>query len=172
MARGRYDDTDKARVLAVLQANDGNVKRTARETGVADQTVRDWKKKLAKGQMPAGTTAALPAMLGEFVADAERIRNKALKELEVQIDAGELSGKDLIVIVGVLTDKVRMAKGQATARTEHVAKGPTPEEFAPVFADYLNRSFEAAERREIDIELPDSEVEEQAAPVALLSVES
>lgn len=171
MARGKYNDVDKARVIAVLQANDGNVKRTARETGVAEQTVRDWKKKMERRELPPGTQAALPAAIKDFVEDAERLRNKAMHELEVLMDLGELKGKDLITVIGVLTDKVRLVQGKATSRTEQVQAAPTPEEFAPVFADYLTRSFEAASRREFDIDLPDTEVEEQAV-LALPAAES
>ncbi len=41
-ARRSYTPADRATAMACLAANAGNVKRTARECGVAHRTVRDW----------------------------------------------------------------------------------------------------------------------------------
>lgn len=42
MARRHYSDNDRAAALAVLAANDGNLSRTARETGVPLTTLKAW----------------------------------------------------------------------------------------------------------------------------------
>lgn len=161
MARGRYTDEDKARVLAALAANEGNVKRTARDTQIPEQTVRDWKKQSERGSLPEKVKQALPAALEVQATDFERIRNKALYQLESEIDAGELSGKELITAIGVLTDKLRVMQGQATSRTETVHTGPSAEEVGAEVAKFLQQSFSHALNHEAEV--VDAEFVEQAA---------
>lgn len=43
MARRHYSDNDRAAALAVLEANDGNVTRAAKEAGVPAATLRLWR---------------------------------------------------------------------------------------------------------------------------------
>lgn len=158
-----YDDDERASVFAALTANEGNVKRTSRETGLPEQTVRNWKKKWDREGLPAGVEEALPEALDEFVEQASRIRNLALTELELQVEAGEVKARDLITIVGVLTDKVRLVQGHATSRTEQVSLG-TPQEYGAAagaaLAAFLDETVHAAEEREADI--MDAEWSEQA----------
>jgi transposase-like protein len=164
----RYSAEDKAQIIASLEANDGNVKRTARELDVPEQTVRDLKRKAEKGQLPATVSAAVPAAMQGTLDEFERIRNKALVALEMEVDdfirtrglGSTIKGKDLITMMGVLTDKIRLMQGQATSRHEAVSVGPTPEEIGEAVAQYLGIAFENALEREADIE--DAEFEEQA----------
>lgn len=166
MARRVYTEHDRAHVFAVLTANEGNVKRTARETGFPVQTVRDWKTTWEKnGGPPEQILEVLPEVAGDFIDDATRIRNKALTLLEAKIDRGEVTAKDLLVAVGVLTDKVRLIQGQATSRTETVHALPSPEEFGQVLVGYLEQAVEMQELRAADIE--DAEFEE-AGPIGEL----
>lgn len=160
-----YSAEDKARVLAVLLANGGNVKRTARETSVAEQTVRDWKRHAGEGALAPQVSAALPAMVGELTDNISRVRDKALLELERQIDGGEVKGQALVTAIGVLTDKDRLIRGEATSRSETVNNGPTPQEFAAQFQGYLDEMARAALERDADI--VDAEVVEQADTPAL-----
>lgn len=144
----RYTDQDKALVHATLAANGGNVKRTARETGVAEQTVRDWKKKAERVGLPAEVEAALPAVIEDAAQEIERIRNKALRALEEAIDRRELKGRDLTVAVGVLTDKHRLMTGQATSRTESTSgEAQSREEIREAFRGLALGMVEAAEQR-------------------------
>jgi transposase-like protein len=146
----RYTDQDKARVYATLAANGGNVKRTSRETGVAEQTVRDWKKKAEReGGLPEAVEAALPAVIEDISNDIERVRNKALNALEEAIDRRELKGRDLTVAIGVLTDKHRLLTGQTTSRTERTSGEATEsrEEIREAFRGLALGMVEAAERR-------------------------
>lgn len=164
MARRNYTDDDKARVIALLAANEGNVKRTSRELNIPEQTVRDWKTEAERGQLSPTVAAAVPAALDDQIDTFERIRDKALVALEGEIDAGNVKGRDLITAAGVLTDKLRIMQGQATSRTEHVSTGPSPEEFGRQLVEYLGDSFAKATEREADI--VDADFEEQA-PEAL-----
>jgi transposase-like protein len=144
----RYTDRDKALVHATLAANGGNVKRTSRETGVAEQTVRDWKKKAERAGIPAEVEAALPAVIEDVAADIERIRNKALIALEESIDRRDLKGRDLTVAIGVLTDKHRLLTGQATSRTESTSgESMDREEIREAFRGLALGMVQAAEQR-------------------------
>lgn len=170
MAKRVYTDEDKAKVLVALDANDGNVKRTARETGVAEQTIRDWKKQAERGALTAGVQNALPAAASDFANKAETIRDLMLDELEAQVRNGDLKGRDLITGIGVLTDKLRITRGEATSRTEHV-EASDPREIGAAVQDFLERAFAAGAQRDYDIALSDEDISdaewEQAAPAEL-----
>lgn len=171
----RYTDDDRATVLVALDANLGNVKRTSRETGVAEQTVRDWKKQAERGDTPATVEAALPAVVSEFAKNTERVRDLMLDQLEAAVLNNEVKGRDLIVGIGVLTDKLRITRGEATSRTETVEKPPTAEALGAALKEYLERSFDAGEKRDADIVLSDediSDAEWEQAPQGELPVET
>lgn len=146
--RSRYSPSEKARVKAILDANGGNVKRTARETGMTPQTVRLWKQKWEREGVEPAVADVLPAITADIVDSIVRVRDKALLRLEAAIDADELKGRDLIVAVGVLTDKERLIQGQATSRTENTSAGALPaEEVREMFKGLAAGMIEAAERR-------------------------
>lgn len=171
MARG-YTDLDRARVKTILEVNEGNVKRTSRETGVAEQTVRDWKKKWEREGVPEEVEAALPAVQQEFTDDAKRVRNKALLALERAIDAGEVKGRDLTVAVGVLTDKVRAIEGSSKPPSETGGAIPV-EQVRDLFRGLAAGIVDAAQQRAatissaVDDDVIDGESVEQAELLAL-----
>jgi len=165
--KSRYTDEDKARVLALLEANKGNVKRTNRETGVAEQTIRDWKKQAEREELTAPVVAALPAAREDVAKQMEGIRDKMLENLEAKVLNDELSGKDLLVGIGILTEKLLLLRGEATSRTEATVKTAVdPAEVAQLVQGYMGRALSAAQQR--DEEIVDAEWhEEQAAQAEL-----
>ena len=162
MPKRVYSDEDRALVFAALTANNGNVKRTSRDTSIPEQTVRDWKKDWERKGVPESVEDALPAVVEDFVVDMKRVRDMALLELENQIAAGLLKGAALVTAFGVLTDKIRVVEGHATDRREVVNAGPTPEEIGQTVGAYIHRDIEASVRR--DEEIVDAEYTEQADP--------
>jgi transposase-like protein len=152
----KYDADDKARVLVALKANGGNVKRTARETGVPEQTVRNWKKE--GNSVSASVALAVPLAEDEFVKEASLIRSKALKLIEQKIEDGDAKVGELNAVVGTLTDKIRLINGEATSRTESVHHGPSPEEFGARLLAYVEDAANAQALRQADI--IDAEFEE------------
>jgi transposase-like protein len=168
MAKRVYTDDDKARVLALLLANSGNVKRTARDTGVAEQTIRDWKKLEERGGTSVAVAAALPSALNDFAQSAESIRDKMLNNLEAKVMNDELNARDLIVGIGVLTEKIAMARGEATSRTENTVKHEVdPEQLSKAVQDVLSSAISSGEQR--DVEIIDADYEEQADTPELLA---
>lgn len=160
--RATYSEADKARVYVALTANDGNVKRTARETGVAESTVRNWKREFEKN--PPSKELVQKEVESEtgYVADLEAARDEALVELRKKIPS--MTGSQLGVVYGILEDKLTRAKGLATERTEHVHKLPTAEEIAQAGALLAQGALEAARVRQQEIH--ESELREQPALTA------
>lgn len=158
-ARRHYTDEDRAKVKLALDMNDGNIKRTARETGVAISTVRDWKTAWEKGGVPAVIEDALPAVRDEFVETTTRVRDKALRVAEEKLDADRTTAKDAAWIAAVLTDKIRLAQGQPTSRTETSSDGQSREEIRELFAGFVSSIREAAAQRSSQIS---SSIEEEA----------
>lgn len=165
MARpSKYTAEEIARVIAVLASNKGNVKRTSRELGLPEQTVRNFKIKDTGGRLPAEVLVALPVALETQITRMGLVRDKALDAIEDKIDQGDSKLGELNAVWGTLTDKILLISGEATSRREEVTTGPSPEEFGERLALYLGQAFNLALDREADI--VDAEIVEQA-PVAL-----
>lgn len=146
--RSKFTDEDRAYVYVTLASNDGNVKRTSRETGVPEQTVRRWKAEFEENPPPMDV---VEKQLDESVADMERVEKLALRELERKIRAQELKGSELITVIGVLNDKRTRAQGLATSRTEHRVALPSREEIAELLGGAVASAISAAEQRQEEI---------------------
>lgn len=158
--RQQYTDADKARVFAVLTANQENVKRTARETGVPENTVRRWRDEWRANGPPE--TEQVEEAVEEFTQHATRVRQKALTLIEDKIDAGDAKIGELNAVVGTLTDKMHVLQGLATSRTEHVHALPTPEQARELIAPFVQAALHAAALREEEI--VDVEAEQISLP--------
>lgn len=166
MAKTTYSDQDLARLYVSLSANEGNVKRTARDTGIPESTVRSWKKKWDDGEAPPQADVELAVTT--FTEDAERVRDKALKAIEEKIPTAKVG--ELTTLVGVLDDKITRARGLATGRVEHVHALPDADEIRRTLGAVLQGTLQAAAAREEDI--IDAEVIEEQAVKALPSTTS
>jgi hypothetical protein len=157
----KYTESDRAAVYFSLQVNSGNVKRSARETGYPESTVRLWKKEFSEKGPPAAD--AVEAVASDFVADGERIRNKALMRAEKMIDDVDSNLKlaELTAISGMLTDKLNVAQGLATKRVEHTHTLPTADEARELLRGFADEMRQLASER--DAEIIDAEVIEQRA---------
>jgi transposase-like protein len=159
-ARATYTEADKSRVYVVLATNDGNVKRTARETGVPENTVRRWKKEFEESPPPA---ELVEVAVGNFVNDADRVRHKALLAIERKIDANEAKVGELNNTVGILTDKIDRARGLDVRRVEHEHK-LDPASIREALVGFMQDMQQMSESREAEI--VEAEVVEQAALTA------
>ena len=152
-----YSDKDKATVYAVLLSNEGNVRRTARDTGVNVSTVRRWKTDFVDNPPPPDVVAEV---VGEFVTDAKRVRNKALLEIERQIDEGTFKGAALVTVVGVLDDKITRVEGPVSrSQVDHVHHLPSRDEARALMDGLLTGAIESGRVRQA--ELVDAELTEQ-----------
>lgn len=153
MARGgsrlAFSDEDKARVLATLAANNGNVKRTAAECKVSPAAIRSWRGKQQHGQGVA--QVLVDEAVDQFVEAAARVRNLALEKLEEKVRAGDVKASELVTIVGVLDDKVTRAKGLPTSRVETSAALPDAQHLRELMSGFVEGAIRAAEQRHSDI---------------------
>lgn len=160
--RATYTDDQKAAVYVALAANEGNVKRTARDTGVPISTIRRWRDEWQRLEsLPA--PQVLDEAIESFADKAESIRMKALMELERQLHTAKPG--DLIKIVGILDDKITRARGLADRTVEHRHVLPTADELRELVTGFAEASRQTALTRAEDI--IEAEVVEQAPVRAL-----
>lgn len=156
----KYTDDDRARVYVALTVHQGNIKRTARETNVPVSTVRLWKVDWEKNPPSEELMEKAEQQAEEFVGNATRARDLALAEWESKVRGGEVGAKDLMVGVGVLTDKINLAKGLATSRTESTRRELDAVEIREIAKGLVQGALQAAKEREEIIE--DAEWSEQS----------
>lgn len=150
----RYTDKDKAKVFAELSANDGNIKRTARNTGMDPATVRRWRDEWNRNGLPETVQQEIAVVAGEFLEDAIRIRGKLLRKLEEALD-GDMRATipQYVTGIGVLSDKIRAYEAiQETQRVEHKIVLPDQAELKELFSGILVGVVEAARERAAIIE--------------------
>ena len=174
MARRTYTDADRVAVHAALTASGGNIKRTARETNIPVSTVRDWKTYWEQEGFPEELMAVYDQVVEDIVEGLQRVRDKALLELESLIEKHELKGRELVAAVGMLTDKIRLYKGEATSRSESRMQLPAPEELRELMSGFFAGAVAAAEERAAEIDdaewesIPPRELPSPSEEVALI----
>jgi hypothetical protein len=117
--RLRYSDQERADAMMVLAANGGNLSATAIDTGIPYHTLRHWAAgdrhpeaiQMAKEKMPplADRLEEIASLLAEGMDDPVKIRKAPLNQIAVAL--------------GVLIDKVRLLRGQATGSANGVVAG-------------------------------------------------
>lgn len=162
--RTTYTDAQKAEVYVVYAANEGNVKRTARDTGVPISTIRRWRDEWNR-QENLPDVSVLEEAVGDFADKAESIRWKALIALEANIHTAK--PHDLIKVIGILDDKITRARGLADRTVEHRHTLPSADELRELVGAFIEGSKQAALDRADDV--IDAEIVEQAELPALPS---
>jgi transposase-like protein len=163
-----YTDKERAVVWFTLQANEGNVNRTARDTGIPENTVRTWRDNW-RDHPPEFDEADLEEMAEDattFIEKAEHVRDLLLGSLEQAVKRGELKADKLALAIGILDDKIRLNKGLATSRHETVVALPPPEQIRDMFAEFALQAGQAAQARHDVIE--GEIVREEEQPKGLL----
>ena len=157
MPRREYTDAEKAEILAALDANAGNVFRTATEWGVAETTLRGWAKSRGVGRGVAELRGQKRTDLREMIRG---IVEKAAGIVPSKLDDDKLDAVGLMKIVGIGIDKM-IALQEADAKQA----APAPENERPGsnrIAQYLE--FEKALREsETQTAEPEPETQEVAA---------
>lgn len=146
-SRKTYTPEQLAHAYVVLETNQGNVKRTARDCNLPESTIRRWRDLWLEDGPPDLEAVAIEAT--DFIEDAERVRDKALKTLEGKLDSATPSA--LVATIGMLQDKVSIARGLATSRHETVLALPSSQEIAETLGAVLQGAIQAAKARDHDI---------------------
>jgi hypothetical protein len=103
-----YSDEDRANALVLLEANAGNVWRTALQLKVPYHTLREWHKADL-----AGTSNAKRTPLADSF---EQLAFAALELAWEKMDTASFA--QLVLAACQATDKCQLLRGKATARTE------------------------------------------------------
>lgn len=133
--RRRYTDDDRATALAVLDSNDGNITRTARETGIPASTIKRWTE-------DRGDLADLRDQKRESLS--ELWENIARAYIARALDAAavnETAAQSAVTVAAIATDKLQLLQGKPTEinRHEHNERA-TPDRALDAAATALRRS--------------------------------
>ena len=167
MARREYSSEDKARAYVVLTSNEGNLKRTARDTGIPEPTIRRWRNEWESGGPPS--LASLEEAVTDMVAQAEKIQDLALQRIKERLESDDVKQQgtlpQLATVYGIVTDKLDRARGIGTTSThEHKLTLPSPDEIRATLGALVENVQAGHVVREEEIE--DAEIVDE--PRALL----
>jgi transposase-like protein len=109
MARRHYSDEERAACLAALDANGGNLGRTARQVGVPESTLKGW-----RDAPDAAAPAEVRARKKEELADLlEAFVRSSVGQLDAKLAAADF--RDASTGIAILIDKMRLLRGESTA---------------------------------------------------------
>ena len=162
MARTTYSDQDLARLYVVLTTNEGNVKRTARDTGFPESTVRAYKKKW-ETEGPPKIEDEIAEAVTDYATEMEKTRDLALQRMHERLEANQGTLPQIATVFGVLTDKIDRARGIGSEHTVHHQHHlPSPDEIRATLGSVMKNALVAHQQREEDI--VDAEFSEQPTP--------
>lgn len=144
-----YSDGERGAVYLSLAQGNGNIRRASRETGVPEQTIRDWKRQWDENGVPPEVEEAFSLEAEASLDRMERVRDKALALIEGRLH--EHKPRELATLFGILDDKIRLTKGLATQRTETVSALPSPEEMKALFQGMVVGAIAAQAKREQEV---------------------
>jgi transposase-like protein len=164
VARTTYTDADKARAYVVLTANDGLVKRAARELDIPENTLRRWRDEWEKSGPPA--LEEVEAAVGEFIDRAVSVRDDALAVISMKLqllkrDPEKAKLAELSTVFGILQDKIDRAAGLGNKnQVDHFHHLPPADEIRELMQGFVAAGIATATQRSEDI--VDAEIVEQA----------
>lgn len=154
MARATYTAEDKARAYVVLQSNEGNLKRTARDTGIPEPTIRRWRNEWASEGPPP--LEQLEEAATDYVANAETVRDLALQRIKERLQSDNVKEQgtlpQLATVYGIVTDKIDRARGIADRTVEHRHSLPSPDEIRGALTALVAEVQQGHAAREEEIE--------------------
>lgn len=130
-----YTDDDRAAALATLEANDGNVARTSRETGVGRATLQRWASET--GHRKEAVDNRLPEARGNIADRLEAFIHKALDVAPDKLHDADMNA--LFRAIGISADKIQLLRNKPTSIDE-VRDGLTDDERAERVAALLDRA--------------------------------
>jgi len=161
-SRTEWTDDAKAQIYVQWIANNRNVRKTAREFGVPHGTLRYWVKEWEESGPPDEIGDKIANEAYEFVHHANRVREQAMLKLEELIPQAESKQLSAIAtVVGIMDDKIRLASGLATKRTENTYVLPSKQDVKELVGTFVEGLVSAAEDRAnevIDVEVVEQPV--------------
>ena len=110
-----YSVAQKAEVLALVEANKGNVDKTARETNIPHQTIRFW---LANKERFSNVQTIKQVELASLAESNAHLLGNSIANHD--LDSASLSQK--ATAFGIMIDKMQLLRGLPTNITESVER--------------------------------------------------
>lgn len=111
----RYATEDKAKALALLKSNGGNLKRTARQIGVPPATLRMWRND-PEDAAPAELREQKEAELESHLESIALRYAKALdNDATVMAIVASRDPSKLAIVLGIAVEKIQLLRGKPTA---------------------------------------------------------
>lgn len=142
MSNYPYTERDRAAALAALEANNGNVTRTAKQLNMSRATLTRWRDQhndpTNTGRLKKGAAQTLPEARASL---AERLQEFAHAVLDIAPD--KLNNANLqhaFTALGISLDKAQLLQGQPTEITKNETHNiETPERALQAAATALER---------------------------------
>lgn len=115
-AKRRYSDDDKGCALAALDANKGNVRRTAHQLNVPAATLRKWR----DGFVHPEVTQKCAVKKRRLADKLEDLAHKIIDAADGKIEKAGL--KDSLIAFGTAVDKMQLLRGKPTAIVADTAR--------------------------------------------------
>jgi transposase-like protein len=126
--RRQYSDEEKAVALATLDANGGDVRKTARDTGIPFSTLQGWAHQRGVNESVTELAVTKKKNLAD---ELERIALALVDAIPDKIDGASL--QQVATAAGIAVDKMQLLRGEPTGITKDVSDARTR------LADKLNR---------------------------------
>lgn len=113
--RRRYSDNDKATALAALDANEGNLYKTARQLNISISTLQSW----------ANASEDKAEKLEPLRNRKRKELHEVLRDLAYQITSvipdklNDANLQQTSVSLGIVLEKMQLLEGKATERVEY-----------------------------------------------------
>ena len=164
MPRVEWSEEDRATAYVQWVVNKKNVRRTAEDCNIPHGTLRYWVKEWEEKGPPEAMENKISSTSYEFVVHANKVRESAMNKLEELIPTAETKQLSAIAtVVGIMDDKIRLASGLATRRTENTYTLPSKAEMKELMGSFVDTLITSAEDRsavivegEVELEQPES----------------
>src|SRR5262245_22620644 len=110
--RRTFTDADRLSALAALEANGGNVKRTAQSVGISRQLLCYWRDR--QKTFDTEKAAALEGLKQGLAERCEALAGLLLEDLQDEEERRQASFRDKATAFGIVVDKMRLLRGEPT----------------------------------------------------------
>jgi len=139
--RREYSDEQRAEALALLDANEGNVRRTARELGIPRGTLLSWKDK-----PKAGVSKLRPQKRGSLFEAGKNVAWLLAGKLQDEEKLRKASYRDIATSFGIVVDKLEVLRKLEMGENPRQMRTPdlTDEQLLTIATGGGNGTTEAA----------------------------
>lgn len=118
MGKRQYSDNDKALALATLDANGGDVPKTAKLLKIPPSTLADWSKNRGVNKEVTEIRDVKKRELADKLAEvADKLTGNLLIRAESELSI-LVPMKDIATSLGIVVDKMQLLKGEPTGITK------------------------------------------------------